>query len=179
MTRALERIGKLLLSRRDKNKLRIHLEICADKEYNEEKGVGRRILMTVRSFSMTTFDLNHVLFEGLPLLIEGSICPKVYHAGYGRYASFNNGLACRMKAERTDEAHIAYAEHFRAFGVQVDWTCKEPGHLAWTAEYGDYRVSVRREGDDVEIVPLAPNYPHRYRRSFAPLRMTLTICHSE
>lgn len=105
---------------------------------------------------MTVFDLKSVLFEGLPPLTEGSICPKTYHAGYGRRAPFNNGLACRMKAERSDEGHIAYAEHYRAFGVQVDWTCREPGRLAWTAEYGDYCVSVRRDGDEVEVVPLMP-----------------------
>lgn len=93
------------------------------------------------------------LFEGLPPLQEGDICPNVYHAGYGRHTPFNNGYPHREKAERSREEHIAYAEHYRKFGVQVNWRCIEPDCLEWTARYGDYGVSVCRRGDIVEAVP--------------------------
>ena len=105
---------------------------------------------------MAAQDHPPLLFEGLPPLTEGNICPKVYHAGCGRRAPFNNGLVHRMRAERTYEEHIAYAEHYRKFGAAIHWSCREPDRLAWTATYGDYRVSVLRSGDDVEVLPLAP-----------------------
>ena len=96
---------------------------------------------------------DRILFEGYPTLNDGDIRPNTYCAGCGRRTPFNNGYIHRAKAERTDEEHIAYAEHYRSFGVKIDWLCKQPGYLEWTAEYGDYRILVRKSGENVEVFP--------------------------